>query len=430
MDINDLLDIIKHGENERIEFKRSISKDIANQVVAMANAVGGHILIGVDDDGSIVGTDTKKANDRLTNSLQSIMPSPEVTVSTVEIGGQDLLIIEVQPSEALLSIGGVAYIRIGAGIRPLSIQEVLTLSIELGTFEWDKVPILPIDDARGEYIDWFFKRLEETRGRSIDDDARNRYLRSAGAVKGDQLTNAGALFFTNADETVSQSRLRLIYMSNGEPEASKEFHGPIWRMVDDALTDLRREYGGRDLVVGVRRLRVGDIPVKVLREALINAVAHRSYAIQADVRVFVHPDHVEIRNPGGLMPGVDLEDPEHIPRNPSLCNLLFDAGLIERYGYGIKMMRSTLDEHEDIKLDIQTRPGIFKLIISIDIEPLLDETDRRIVEILFEPKSSGELAKSLGVSKPTILSRVDKLEALGLVKQVGNGPATKYVVRG
>ncbi len=430
MDINDLLDIIKHGENERIEFKRSISKDIANQVVAMANAVGGHILIGVDDDGSIVGTDTKKANDRLTNSLQSIMPSPEVTVSTVEIGGQDLLIIEVQPSEALLSIGGVAYIRIGAGIRPLSIQEVLTLSIELGTFEWDKVPILPIDDARGEYTDWFFKRLEETRGRSIDDDARNRYLRSAGAVKGDQLTNAGALFFTNADETVSQSRLRLIYMSNGEPEASKEFHGPIWRMVDDALTDLRREYGGRDLVVGVRRLRVGDIPVKVLREALINAVAHRSYAIQADVRVFVHPDHVEIRNPGGLMPGVDLEDPEHIPRNPSLCNLLFDAGLIERYGYGIKMMRSTLDEHEDIKLEIQTRPGIFKLIISIDIEPLLDETDRRIVEILFEPKSSGELAKSLGVSKPTILSRVDKLEALGLVKQVGNGPATKYVVRG
>jgi predicted HTH transcriptional regulator len=74
MNLNDLLKLIKAGESEHLEFKRSPGKDIQKVIIALANAEGGHILIGVDADGTIVGTDIKKAMNIITNSLQSVIP--------------------------------------------------------------------------------------------------------------------------------------------------------------------------------------------------------------------------------------------------------------------------------------------------------------------------------------------------------------------
>jgi ATP-dependent DNA helicase RecG len=429
MNLSDLLNLIKAGESEHLEFKKSPGKDIQKVIIALANAEGGHILLGVDDDGTIVGTDIKKAMNTITTSLQSVIPSPKISTNKLVIEKKEVLVIKVEKSNVLCSVGGIAYIRIGAGIRPLSIQEVLVLSSELGTVDWDSAPIVSIKQAKKDYIKWFFNRMEETRGRKVDKKQWTRYLRSIGALKEDKLTNAGVLFFTNGTEIIPWAKLRFIYMEENEPVASKEYTGPVWKIIEDVYTDVLRETGKTEVIISARRKKLEQYPFRAIREAIINAIAHRNYLIQADIRVFLHSNRIVIRNPGGLLPGVDLNDPEHIPRNPALCNLLFDIGFIERYGYGINMIRAEVKKHPWLKLDFDCRPHRFEITLSKDFETLLDPVDLRILKILTEPKKSGEISEAIGLSKPSVLLHVRKMMRFGFVKKIGKGPQTKYVAK-
>jgi len=429
MNLNDLLNLIKMGESEHIEFKKSPGKNIQNVIVAFANAEGGQILIGIDDDGVIVGTDAKKSMRYITNSIQSVIPAPKISSFKFVIDKKEILVIDVQKSDVLCSTGGVAYIRIGAGIRPLSIQEILVLASEMGTVEWDSAPISLIDQGNNDYIEWFFKRMAESRNKRIDKKDRVRYLISIGAVRDKKFTNAGILFFTFVTETIQQGKIRLIYMENEEPVGSKEYEGPVWKMIEDVYTDLVKELGKTDVVISTRRKKIEWYPTRAIREAIINAVAHRNYLIHADIRIFLYPNKIVIRSPGGLVPGVDLNDPEHVPRNPSLCNLLYDTGFIERYGYGIKMIRNEVNKHPGLTLNFDVSSYRFELTIKKDLETLLNETDLRILSILVEPMKSSEISKNIGATKPTTIQHLKKMEQLGLVKKIGTGPQTRYKLK-
>ncbi len=172
-----------------------------------------------------------------------------------------------------------------------------------------------------------------------------------------------------------------------------------------------------------------EYPIRAIREAIINAIAHRNYMLQADIRVFLHANRLVLRNPGGLLPGVDLDDPEHIPRNPALCNLLFDTGFIERYGHGINMIRAEVKKKPWLKLDFDSRPHRFELTFLRNFDILLDHVDMEILKILTEPKKSGEISEVIGLSKPSVLFHIKKMMRFGFIKKVGEGPQTKYLAK-
>lgn len=303
------------------------------------------------------------------------------------------------------------------------------LSSEMGTIHWDEIPMLTKKEAQPEYIDWFFKKVEETRGKTIAEGNRDRYLRSAGAQNDDKLTNAGILFFTDATEHISSARIRKVGMNEGGPIWSEEYEGPVWKIIEEAYNGLIRELKRLDIVSGTRRVKIEEYPPRAIREALINAVAHRNYTISADVKILVYPDRLEIKNPGSLMPGVEIHDPEHIPRNPSLSNLLFDSGYIERYGFGIKMIEEEVSKHKFCSVEFKVSPASFTVIFRKEISSLLDEMDNQILKMVQVPTKSGDIAVRLNVSKNTILKRIDKLEKLGLIEKKGSGPQTMYVIK-
>ncbi len=428
MDLNGLMELVRKGENERIEFKRSASDDLGHQVVAFANAEGGRILVGVDADSSLVGCDVRRTMDRLASVTQSIIPAPSISTTTVSVNDLEILVIEVGKSESLCSIGGLAYVRIGAGIRPLSIQEVIMLSVELGTMDWDRSPLLPLDAIEERYLTWFFDELEDKRGRRVGRRDRMRYLRSRGAVHKEMLTNAGALFLTDAHESVPQSGIRMVFMKGDDIEGSRDYSGPIWRMIADAFTDISRETPGSEVVIATKRRTVGSLPLPVLREALINAVAHRNYAVHSDVRIVVSKDRMAILNPGGLLPSVDLDNPHHVARNPALCNLLYDTGMIEKYGHGIQMMRKEVAKHKGVRLEFGDKPGRFSVELFRDMDVLLDATDRRLLELLIEPRGPVYLQQHFEMSRPTLVKRLNRLVAMALVRRTGGGTRVRYVL--
>lgn len=362
----------------------------------------------------------------MTGTLQSITPPPQVATHKLSINGKDILVIEVGKSSSLCSVGGVVYIRIGTSARPLSVQEILMLSPEQGTFTWDEAPASTGIDANPRYVDWFFKKIQESRGKQIAPEDRSRYLRSTGAFRRGRLTNAGTLFFTEVADDIPHAKIRMIGMQNDEPAWSREYEGPVWQVIETVYTDLTREIGKIELIVGARRVRIEEYPPRALREALINAVAHRNYVISADIRIFIYPDRIEIRNPGGLMPGVDILDPEHIPRNPALSNLLYDTGFIERYGFGIRLIQDEVKRHPLCSVDFTTTANRFQVVFTRKRDAYLDATDRRILDAVRDPSKSSEVARALGMSKPAIIRRLKNLEELGLIRKEGSGAHTRY----
>ncbi|HDS63999.1 MAG TPA: ArsR family transcriptional regulator [Methanofollis liminatans] len=427
MDLDTLLALIRTGESERIEFKRSPTKTIHHEIAALANADGGNLIIGVDDNGAIVGTDVKNALEIITSTIQSVVPPPRIATHKIAVNDRDVLVVEVEKGASLCSVGGVVYIRIGTGVRPLSVQEILMLSSELGTVAWDGAPAAPEDEAEPAFIDWFFRAMQSARGRTIHQDDQNRYLRSVGAIRDGMLTNAGVLFFTDACDRIPHAGIRMIGMDRGEPQWSREYGGPVWQAIEAVYTDLQKEIRKREVIIGTRRVRIEEYPPRAIREAVINAVAHRNYTIGADVRIFIHPDKIEIRNPGGLMPGVDLSDPEHVPRNPSLSNLLYDTGFIERYGFGIRLIRREVGDHPLCSVTFSNASGHFSVIFSKKSEELIDAADRKILNATHTPMKSGEIAETVGLSKPTVLRRLKILEGLGLIMKEGSGAHVRYL---
>ncbi len=427
MDINVILRLIKEGESEKVEFKKQATKDIYKEICAFANTDGGFLLVGIDDKGNIVGCDVKKNMEVITSSVQSIMPPPKIKTKKARLDDKNILVVEIAKSDVLCSVGGVAYIRIGSGIRPLSIQEILMLSSEFGTVSWDEIPTIDLDKINKDYVSWFFKTMESVRGKSTPRNMWFKYLRSIKAIKGNKLTNAGILFFTDANEFINHSKCKIIFVED-EPKSSKEYEGPIWKVIDDVIKEIIRETSKMEVVVGVKRIKVEEYPLRALREAIINAFAHRNYAIPSEIKVFIHPDKIVIRNPGGLMPGVDLNEPEHIPRNPVICQLLYDAGFIEKYGYGIITIRKECEKHPFVNVEFKTAPNKFEVIFKKDMTKLIDETDEKILALLITPKKSSEIAKEIGLSKPTIIERLKRLEKLKLIKKEGKGPRIRYRV--
>ncbi len=429
MNIEDLIYLIKPGESEKLEFKEKVVKNIHHEIAAFANSEGGTILVGISDSGKIIGTNVKDSIEKITSSIQSTMPPPRIQTQKISIDGKDILVITVEKGATLCSIGGVVYIRAGTGIRPLSIQEIIMLSSEMGTVHWDEIPMIPKEEAKSEYISWYFEKVEETRGKTISPGDRDRYLRSSGAQKDGKLTNAGILFFTDATQHITSAKIRKVGMSEEGPLWSEEYEGPVWKVIDEAYRSLIRDIKKVDIITGTRRKKIEEYPPRAIREALINAVAHRNYTISADVKVLIYPDRLEIKNPGSLMPGMDIKDPEHIPRNPSLSSLLFDTGYIERFGFGIKMIEEETRTHKYCTVEFKISQGSFTVLFRKNIKAALDEMDHKILKLVQIPAKSGEIAERLDLSKNTILRRINKLEKLGLVEKKGSGPGTRYVVR-
>jgi len=429
MDLEELIYLIQSGESEVLEFKEKTGRNIHHEIAAFANSEGGKIIVGVSDKGKIIGTNVKEAIEKVTSSIQSVIPPPTIKTQKISIDDKDLLVISVEKGPSLCSIGGIVYLRAGTGVRPLSLQEIVMLSSEMGTINWDEIPMLLVEDARPEYIDWFFEKVRETRGKTISDDNRSRFLRSAGAIKKERLTNGGILFFTEATEIIPYARIRKVGMSEDGPVWSEEYEGPIWNVVEEAYSGLIHDMKKIDVVTGTRRIKIEEYPPRAIREALINAVAHRNYTISADVKILVYPDRFEIKNPGGLMPGVDIKDPEHIPRNPSLSNLLYDTGYIERYGFGIKMIEEEVKNHPLCSVEFRAVPATFTVIFRKDLSSAIDDTDNKILKMLNMPMKSSDLASRLKISKSTVLRRIEKLEKLGLVEKKGSGSHTYYTIK-
>jgi len=420
MKIEEFLRLLKEGESERVEFKVRAGRDIGAEIVAMANALGGYILIGVDDRGNIVGCDLKKTKEIVSGHLANIFPSPEIKFEKVSVGKKNVLVIKVTKSERLLSIGGVAYVRVGTAKRPMSIHEVAALGAEAGLLSLDALPTdVGAKEMKKEYWHAFVKAVR-SKGKAVPKD----YEEKLGVVvkkDGKRVLSFAGLLFFHKEPQILYPHTALRIISNGYDE---RLVGPIWKLVDKAEKKVFELIPKVELKLGFRRMVINPFPPEAVREGIVNALVHRNYAIHSECFIYVNPLMLKIINPGSFLPGTSPENPRPMPRNPKLYELMYLMGYVERQGRGIELIKESCSELGiDVKYELESR---FTSLILDRTAAVLDEFHKKLLLLLGDWRSASELSKLSGISKPSILKRLKLLVRLGLVDIKGKGPSTRY----
>ncbi len=441
MDINLLLELIKSGEGEKVEFKEGFSNNIREEIAAFANTDGGYIIIGVNDEGRIVGIkkDEKEIIDKIKRRITEIYPMPKILIHTFSIDKKKLICIEVKKSNKIHMVGGKFYIRVGSSLRPLTIEELVEKLNENLTFSFDSlISKVSVKEVNKKYVNMYFKIREERRG-VVYKGGVIENLRRINAVKKKNrklfLTNAGLLFFhENPQKYIPNALLRIVHFVGedfGEYSDDVFINGPVWMQVDKAMEYLNKNikiYGGT--VIGTKRIERREYPLRALREAITNALIHRNYFLPSHVQVFIFSNRIEIRNPGSIPEGVDLNNPIHLPRNPLLASYMYDLGYIEKYGSGIKMIREECEKHGMVKVVFEKRPYFTKVTFIKEKKYFLSKTEEKILNILYGNElRSSEISQRAKLSKPTVLKILSGLIKKGFVEKIEKGPFTKYKIK-
>jgi predicted HTH transcriptional regulator len=228
--------------------------------------------------------------------------------------------------------------------------------------------------------------------------------------------------------------LRLVWFEDDDMKIEKdvkEFRGPIWKIVDDVETYLLKNLKLiRGVFVGFKRSQVLEYPVDAIREIVINALIHRNYFISSDVRLFILPTKIIVKNPGAFPPGTTPEDPEHIARNPLLCQYMYEKDYIEKFGVGISRVKKICEAHPLVSVRFEVKQYYTSVIFEKTKKfPHFDDLDQKIYLFIKEgANTSSQLVTKLGLSKVSLLKRIKKLKLLGVVKEHGKGRAVYYTV--
>ena len=437
--------LLKQGEGLKLEFKESFdSKNIAKSLCAFANAQGGKIFIGVDDKGAIKGINiTNKIKSELQDAARNC--DPPVSIGTYAIN--DVLIVNVDEglNKPYRCAGGF-FLRQSSSSQKLSTDEIREFFNHEGKILFDETINKEFGFKNGFDKTKFDIFLKESKiSRLIKDED---ILRNLGVLteKGD-FKNAGVLFFCGNIEKFFRQAIITCVMYKGTDKYKiidrKDFTEDVLSNYNDTmaflLRDLRLEY---KIETAGPREEILEIPEEALREAVVNAIAHRDYnEKRANIQVDIFDDRVEINSPGGLPPVIKKQDfgKRSFPRNPLLFSLFKSVNLVEKVGSGIERMRHVMKQ-AGLPAPVFEFTNFFTVTFIRPIPPQatpqatpqakLTELENKIIsQIKINPKiSRNELAIRLGISSETVKEYLDSLKIKGVLIRVGKTSAGYWTI--
>lgn len=343
-------------EGKTLEFKRDLSSPTKplRTVVAFANSAGGRLVIGVDDDGTVVGVaDALAEEERITNLIADrISPQLVPAVDLVTVGEVTILVVDVPLSTRrphyMRDQGpeqGV-YVRLGSSTRQADVALVAELERNARGVAFEDLP-----ETRATLADLDLEALSALRKRETSAD--DLLALGLAARQGAEIvpTYAGILAAC-ADPTrflpsawVQCGRLR--GASGTDIFDQTEIYGAMPNAVDQVMKFLLK-HAYKSAVFGeVRRRDVYSIPVEAIREVVVNALVHANYSERGTpIRVAFYDDRIQIDSPGLLLPGMTIESMRRASRlrNPSLARIFREAGIMEQWGTGVQRVYDQIAE--------------------------------------------------------------------------------------
>lgn len=346
------LDLSAEGSHLVYKSEATTPANLAETLVAFANGGGGTVLLGMDPrSGEPQGLQAPE--DALDRALQAalaidpplIIPVPQI----VDMEGQTLLVVSVPSGlSQVYSYRGKYLVRDGRRNRPLSPRQLRRLMMERGAVSFEG--LVP-EGARLDDVDW--ERAEQYLAKlpGLAALPREEALLRRGCLAqnggGLRPTHAGLLLFGQDPQRWAPSAeillARYAGKAMGDRFIKEEVRGTLPEQIRRAEAFVADNMRRNARLEGLERIEETEIPLEAVREAIVNAVAHRDYQIRGDeIRVLMFSDRIEFYSPGRLPGHVTVDNlvDERFSRNETLVQILSDLGFIERLGYGIdRMMR-------------------------------------------------------------------------------------------
>ena len=426
--------------------------DAAKHVVAFANAAGGRLVIGIEDNGTLTGfkrNGAHAAEDFEQIPITMCEPSPVVNAERVSVtnvqGGDDfILVLNVECSaDAVIkqrSDGRVA-LREGDKSVWLDHEQIVALERDKGQsyFENDVCQDSSLVDIDPEAVEIYKKAL----GTTISDE---KLLGAMRFERGGKLTNAGVLLFAKEPSWIfPQARLRVLKIDGTEMRSGahmniikdRTFDGPLVKALPAArdfiasqLRDFQFQQKGGNFTV------IPEYPEFAWFESLVNAMAHRDYSIRGEyARVYIYDDRMEVFSPGRLPNIVTVDNIRHtrFSRNPQICRVFTAFEWVRELNEGIDKIYEVMEE-QGLPAPVLTEENDFAVRMTLynNIEqriPRLQEgenanvaddrteglTDRELAILQIESEEGRVTTKivvaKLGISRQTAANALKNLES-------------------
>jgi len=425
-------------EQQNIEYKQSWHDDYLKWVCGFANAQGGVIFIGKDDDGNVYDVAiSKKLMDYIPNKIRNAM-GITVEVNLHEESGNHFIEIITPPYSVPISLRGRYYYRSGSTKQELTGASLNEFLLKKSGKTWDDViePRANFDDIDEKTVNIFLKasenagRLPENSGLSIPELFEKLRLTENGQLKRSAIVLFGkdpGKFYPNTFVKIGRF---------GKDDADLKFQeteeGNLIALLQGVLNQLNRKFLTRPIEFeGMHRIEKGEYPVAAVREMLLNALVHRNY-MGAPIQIRVYDDKISIWNEGTLPDGLTLDALKRShssrPRNPIMADVCFKGGYIDAWGRGtIKIIdtckQADLPEPEMIELDGGFSITLFKDNITPEKLNKLGLNERQIKAVLIlkekEKITNKEYQEMNETTERTASRDLSDLVEKGIIKSSG-----------
>lgn len=337
------------SESQNLEFKSAWRDEYLKWVCGFANANGGTIYIGKDDQGNIVDLpDAKKLLEEIPNKVRDTMGIlVDVNLHQHKEGKFLEIIIEQYPYP--VNYKGQYHYRSGSTKQELKGAALDKFLLLKRGKRWDGVPMpnISINDLTQETFEFFRKRAfssqrvdEESLSESNEQLIENLQLKEDKFIK-----RAGILLFhPKPEKFITGAFIKIGYFeSDSDLRFQDEIHGNLFEQIEKASELLFTKYIKAIISYeGINRVETFEYPKDAIREALLNAVAHKDYSGGVPIQISIYKDKFMIWNEGQLPENWTIEtllDKHSLkPFNPDIANALFRSGYIESWGRGIAKM--------------------------------------------------------------------------------------------
>lgn len=369
--------LLKRGPGQTIAFiAEPEAKLLAETMVAFANADGGTILLGVNEQGKVLDYLTDNdAEGELVRAMVMCRPPVVTEWEQSEFPDGVVVALKVARSPELHALSdGRVLVRQGAENRPPSGEVIrhLAATKSSGDFEGEPVAGATLVELDKYILDEYLRLRQEQGSRPLQGTLQDHLVEIGAMVEDGTPTVAGMLLFGKMPQIfLPQSGIVFVKFLGREPRGRDgqagygrrvEIEGPLARMIERAWELVREEMRVEAVVSGLRRKEMPEYPSFAVREALVNAVCHRDYRLSGrKVEIRMYDDRLEVISPGGLPGYITLDNivEEHFSRNPRIVSGLFQWGYIEELGLGIDRMIEEMLENGHTAPDFEAKPYSF-----------------------------------------------------------------------
>jgi len=412
------------NESARLEFKEKLTNTFLKTVSAFANYDGGQIVFGIDDAGNIKAVDDAS---RITLSVENkindnISPMPDYSI---KCGADGTVTLNVEPGmHKPYFYKSKAYKRNDTSTVEVDEHELARLILEGKHLTYDAIKTKDKNlkfDILGEYfklkvgVKEFNKDTLKTLNLYSDENAYN----NAAAVLSDKNGFPGidiARFGESISIILKRETIKNV-------SAISAYEGAMGLFRDNYVYEM---------ISGSERIRVEKIPEEAFREAVANALIHRFWDVDTQIKISMFDDRIEIVSPGGLPKGLSKEDYLNghlsILRNPIIANVFFRLHMVEIFGTGILRIKELYEGCPRLPA-FEISDTMIKVTLPVtDMEIELTDDEKIVYGRLSRniPRSISEIVPGTGFGRSKVKELLKNMSKKGVVTTEGNRRGTKY----